>query len=173
MQLLREKSFDELTVQAITARATVNRATFYAHFPDKYALLDDVIGTGFEQHLQRRLKLPTDTVAAYLQQLLLSVTDHLTAIATSCQRSLQTFEAAIEARIKERLRTEVRAWLAAQPQLRSQPAPRLDVAATLLSWSIYGAALAWRKQGGQQSADAFADEVAPLLVVIVSSISGT
>jgi hypothetical protein len=79
------------------------------------------------------------------QQLLLSVTDHLTTITTSCQRSLRTFEAAIEARIKARLQIEVRTWLGAQLQLRNQPARQLDVAATLLSWSIYGAALAWSK----------------------------
>jgi AcrR family transcriptional regulator len=172
VQLLGEKSFDELTVQDIAARATVNRATFYAHFPDKYALLDEIIGTGFAHHLQRRLDAPTDSTAAYLRLLLLAVTDHLTAIATSCRRSLQTFEAVIEARIKEQLRAQVRGWLAERPGLRGQPAQRLDVVATLLSWSIYGAALEWRKQGGQQPAEAFADEVVPLLAATVTAVGG-
>jgi AcrR family transcriptional regulator len=173
VQLLGEKSFDELTVQDITARATVNRATFYAHFPDKYALLDEIIGTGFAHHLQRRLDAPTDSTATYLRLLLLAVADHLTAIATSCRRSLQTFEAVIEARIKDQLRAQVRGWLAERPGLRNLPAQRLDVVATLLSWSIYGAALEWRKQGGQQLAEAFADEVVPLLAATVTAASGT
>jgi AcrR family transcriptional regulator len=171
VQLLAEKSFDELTVQDITARATVNRATFYAHFPDKYALLDEMIGTGFARHLQLRLQTPAPTSAAYLRLLLLAVTDHLSAISASCQRSLQTFEAAIEARIKDQLRSEVRGWLAERPELRGQPARRLDVAATVLSWSIYGAALEWRKWSDQQSAEAFADEVVPLLDATVVAAS--
>ena len=33
--LLAEKNFESITVQDIAERATVNRATFYAHFSDR------------------------------------------------------------------------------------------------------------------------------------------
>ena len=38
LELLTEKNFDAITVQDIAERSTINRATFYAHFADKYAL---------------------------------------------------------------------------------------------------------------------------------------
>ena len=39
-QVSREKKMSQITVKDITERATVNRATFYAHFTDKYDILD-------------------------------------------------------------------------------------------------------------------------------------
>ncbi len=49
--LLAEKNFESITVQDIAERATVNRATFYAHFTDKFALLDAMIRDDFAGYL--------------------------------------------------------------------------------------------------------------------------
>lgn len=40
MELLREYPFEEITVTAICERAMVHRTTFYKHYTDKYALLE-------------------------------------------------------------------------------------------------------------------------------------
>lgn len=42
IELIPEKGFDALTVQDITDRATLNRATFYLHYREKIDLLMDV-----------------------------------------------------------------------------------------------------------------------------------
>lgn len=42
--LVNERDFAKITVQDLTERAQINRATFYAHYQDKYDLLDEVIG---------------------------------------------------------------------------------------------------------------------------------
>jgi AcrR family transcriptional regulator len=49
--LLAEKNFESISVQDIAGRATVNRATFYAHFSDKFALLDAMIREDFAGNL--------------------------------------------------------------------------------------------------------------------------
>ena len=41
--LMREKPFSQITVQQITEQAMINRATFYAHFEDKYRLFDYLV----------------------------------------------------------------------------------------------------------------------------------
>jgi len=42
LALLEERSFDQLTIREITARAGTGYATFFRHYPDKEALLGDV-----------------------------------------------------------------------------------------------------------------------------------
>lgn len=42
-ELLREKGFDRVTVTDLCKRSDINRGTFYLHYEDKYALLDEVI----------------------------------------------------------------------------------------------------------------------------------
>lgn len=43
LSLIAEKGFDAITVQDITKRSEINRATFYRHYNDKYDLLDKII----------------------------------------------------------------------------------------------------------------------------------
>lgn len=40
LSLMDTKPFEKITVQDILDEATVNRSTFYQHFPDKYAVLE-------------------------------------------------------------------------------------------------------------------------------------
>ncbi len=39
VKLLEEKDFKYITIKDITTKATINRATFYSHYIDKYILL--------------------------------------------------------------------------------------------------------------------------------------
>lgn len=43
IELAMEKDFNKITIKEITTSATVNRATFYNHFYDKYDLLEKVL----------------------------------------------------------------------------------------------------------------------------------
>ena len=54
--LLEEKGFEAITVKDITARALINRATFYAHYDDKYALMNAIEEQLIEDLLAIRAK---------------------------------------------------------------------------------------------------------------------
>ena len=49
VELLPEKGFSAMSIQDITARATVNRGTFYSHFEDKSAILEGWLREQFQQ----------------------------------------------------------------------------------------------------------------------------
>ena len=46
-RLLIKKEFEDISVQEIADEATLNRATFYLHYPDKNALLQAMTGIPF------------------------------------------------------------------------------------------------------------------------------
>lgn len=52
IELMTEKSFDDITIQDISDRANVNRGTIYLHYADKYDLLDKLM----EEHINKLRK---------------------------------------------------------------------------------------------------------------------
>lgn len=42
LELMKDRPAGKVTVKELCEKAGVNRATFYAHYPDTYALLDEI-----------------------------------------------------------------------------------------------------------------------------------
>src|ERR1700677_618945 len=76
-QLLRTRDFDKLSVQEITDAAGLNRATFYAHYPDKFALLECMIAGRFHALLDERGIVFDETCPNALTGIVLGVCDFL------------------------------------------------------------------------------------------------
>lgn len=55
LDLMKEKSFEEIKVSDICTKALVNRSTFYSHYEDKYELLQDCI-KDLKESLSNELK---------------------------------------------------------------------------------------------------------------------
>src|SRR5580692_8568779 len=53
-RLLNQKEFADISVQEIADEATLNRATFYLHYPDKNALLQAMTEYRFRDLMERR-----------------------------------------------------------------------------------------------------------------------
>jgi AcrR family transcriptional regulator len=54
--LIQSKDINNITVGDIAERAKVNRATFYAHFVDKYELVEDTLALMFKQSFSEKLQ---------------------------------------------------------------------------------------------------------------------
>ncbi|HEY3228933.1 MAG TPA: TetR/AcrR family transcriptional regulator [Roseiflexaceae bacterium] len=169
LSVMAEKSFDDITVQDIAARATVNRATFYAHFVDKYALVDELIREGFAHMLQQRTATPALSIEEHLRRLLLAVCDYWTALHAQCKHSYRMFDSLVEAQVKAQLREQVRSATLARSAPRSHGHPRVELLATIVSWAIYGAALEWSQRSEGQPAEAFVAEALPLIAASVTA----
>src|SRR6202030_4428355 len=60
VRLLTQKEFEDISIQEIADEATLNRATFYLHYPDKNALLQAMTDIRFRDLLERRAITFTD-----------------------------------------------------------------------------------------------------------------
>src|SRR6201990_1655606 len=76
LRLLNRKEFDDISIQEIADEATLNRATFYLHYPDKNALLQAMTAARFRDLTPRR-GLSSKNGDAALRAIALGVCDYL------------------------------------------------------------------------------------------------
>src|SRR5580692_12694586 len=102
--LLAEKAFDLISVQDIAERSTLNRATFYDHFTDKFALLEAMMGERVRALIVARLAGNEGTCEEGLRQLILAACDFLAEVSSGCQKHQRQFEPMVESQVKAIIR---------------------------------------------------------------------
>jgi AcrR family transcriptional regulator len=139
-RLLEEKEFDKITIQDIAEAATLNRATFYAHYPDKFALLEELIRVSFLQLLECRKIRFDGSCATAFHPVVLAVCDYLAELQKSRAFKQRQFGAFVEGTVIDQIRVILMDGFKKHP-VEGSINPEL-VAATA-SWAIYGAAKQW------------------------------
>ncbi len=170
--LMQKKSFDEISVQDITDAATVNRATFYDHYTDKFALLDALVAGGFHKLLDERNVKYDGTCASKAGAIILATCDYLSQChegQSECQRQ-SAFEPLIEAAITKSIRRILIAGVTGEGRL---PHPTPDMIATTASWAIFGAVKEWRASGSRAPAEDVVPQILQLIVPILSASDPT
>jgi AcrR family transcriptional regulator len=136
LRLLTRKEFDDISIQEIADEATLNRATFYLHYPDKNALLQAMTATRFRDLIARRGLSFTDCDGA-LRAIALGVCDYL-AETTGCPSQLtkMPLEDSIIAAVEDMFQEG-----AAHHEMVPGTDPKM--LATTAAWAIFGAARRW------------------------------
>ncbi len=156
-QLIHEKEFQSISVQDIADRAEINRATFYAHFPDKYALLDYKIRQEFRAEIEKRTLNACHFSEDNLRVLIITVCEFIGEANSHCKSPRGQFEPIVEAQVKEQIKDLLMTWL---DQVGSNlPA---EIAATAASWAIYGLAQYWNDRKDRDPVDKYVEKILPL-----------
>jgi len=163
VELLGEKRFADVTVLDIAERATVNRATFYAHYADKYALLDALVGDMFREQLARALPADALFTEANLRGLVVAALGALADFYGHCRPAHRDVTQVMERRIQAELYEHLLGWLRPLPRRAGSPvAPA--TAAALASWAIFGAGIEYGRSGDRAAAVTHAEEVLAVLL---------
>jgi AcrR family transcriptional regulator len=163
---LEKKQFDEISVQDITDAATVNRATFYDHYPDKFALLECMVGSRFHELLTDRRIQFDGSCASALRAIVLAVCDYLTRMrGPDGTRELEPHMESAVIKVVRRMLLEGLKLHPREGPISPEPISPEMIAASA-SWAIYGAATEWA-----QSADRCAsEEIATAVTTLISPI---
>lgn len=160
--LIREKDFKSITVRDITEKATVNRATFYAHFTDKYELLDSIIIDDFRDTLKQRLDCQVIFSEETISKLLLVMCDYHKNLSTLCPSRYQSLGQIIENKIIGELQ-ELITNLLLQTSIKVEK-ESIRTISSMLSWGIYGATYSWNSEGRKIKADVFVSYNMPIIM---------
>jgi AcrR family transcriptional regulator len=166
--LMQTKGFDEISVQDITDAATVNRATFYDHYTDKFSLLDATVGSSFHMMLHQRNVHFDGTCPSAAGAIILAACDYLTQThAGSACNSQSAFEPLIDAAMTTAIRRVFEKGMTrihGGTQANSAVSP--EMVAMAASWAIYGAVKQWFYTPNHPSAE----EIVPAILQLVLPI---
>ena len=150
--LLKKKRFEDISVQEIADEATLNRNTFYLHYPDKSALLLAMTESRFRDLIEQRGISFTDCHGA-LRAVALGVCDYLTEI-TNCpvKGALIPVEGSIIPVIEGVFMEGV-----AHHAIVTGIDPELI--ATTAAWAVFGAARRWHQSANRIPAEEMAAKI--------------
>jgi AcrR family transcriptional regulator len=159
-RLLIKREFEDISVQEIAEEATLNRATFYLHYPDKNALLRAMTGVRFRDLIERRGITFADCNGA-LRGIALGVCDYLVE-STGCPGQLAqiSLEGSIIPIVEDMFKYGIS---------RHALAPSVDAAllATTAAWAVFGAARRWFETADRIPAEEMAAKIETMVMPVL------
>jgi AcrR family transcriptional regulator len=153
---LQDKGFEALSVQDLVRRAGINRATFYDHFEDKFALASHVIRSelenAFEKSGLKTRRLDADALSLLMQ----TICAILFALHKHCKPPHVQVDSLVEMQTITIVEDLLAVWLRSPPEgWRKFSLSQRATAATAVSWAFYGLALSGVAKAGHPPGRAF------------------
>jgi AcrR family transcriptional regulator len=169
-ELIVERDFQSITVQDIAARAEVNRATFYAHFEDKYALLNFSLREALREQLAKQLPESPTLTAANLRLLVVTIYQFFAEFYEHCRPFSRGGEhLLIGTQVQMFIQELLTDWMGRTPDASGLRQMMPETAASVASWVILGTSIQWSNNKRSLSADQVADQV---LAFMTAGLSG-
>jgi AcrR family transcriptional regulator len=157
LDIVREKGMAAASVQEIADRADISRGAFYAHYADKYALIETLMREEFRRAISG---LPPAWNRETLRLLIQAVLEFFR---TVYRRHHQPGEIAalLERVIHEELNALI---LNGLQESEAQPPVSPTMLSQMMSWAIFGAAVQWSQEPAPASAQQTADDILTVLI---------
>ena len=169
LQLLRSKTIDDISIQDIADAATVNRATFYDHYTDKFALFEALVAGGFHRMLAERSIHYDETRPSTAAAVVLAACEYLATLreaqgdGVNRRSNVEALEDAAMVGAIRRVLEEGMARHAATPE------ERRAMQSAAASGAIYGSVKEWLNMLDRPRAEAVLPEIVALVMPLLGS----
>ena len=163
--LIREKRFSAISVQDITEQATINRATFYAHYSGKEELAAAVLKAELHTALIQRFTDKPPLTRESLTEFAVGVFEFLGGMNLTCPENAAELQDTVGTTLQQGVHEFLMVWLSgSNAHKRLFPGCTKETVATVLSWSIYGGAQRWAVSKRQSAALPMCREIVSILL---------
>jgi len=152
--LLQKKEFDAITIKDIAQRATINRATFYAHYEDKYALMDDITTLALENMIPEDIDQAQEFTEDVCHQFIEFTYNYIIAFYRKCKFSTKSIAAQVDGKVKQTLHRKIESVLK-----KSGSSDNTNINAAMISAAIYNAAYYWYESNKSDDIEQLTDAV--------------
>lgn len=159
--LLRSREFEAISIKDIALKATINRATFYAHFEDKYALLDEVTEQAFHEMIPEQLANAEEFTDEICDQLILQTYQYIVDFYETCRMDSKTMATLVDEKIKKMLQHTIESILLNDYNTDHN---HVKIISAMTASAIYGAARNWLTVGENNRTDLLIDIVRPYVM---------
>jgi AcrR family transcriptional regulator len=167
--LSMKRRLTSISVTDVAAKARVNRATFYAHFTDKTALLNYTVRARLRDQLRQQVPTGSTLTPPTIERLIVAVCNVLALVGPQCRQLHGSVEGLIESTMKAEMRAVMLELLESGGRAGATAGDGVGrpMRATIATWAIYGAALDWRTTRDTRSSEVFAAAVAPTIARVL------
>jgi AcrR family transcriptional regulator len=164
-RLLKEKEFDKISIGDIAEASTLNRATFYDHYPDKFALLQSLIATQFEELIAKR-NIRFDSCEGALKSVAMAVCYYLAETIKPASDSQRQVSTPMETAIVSVVRRGILGGFAKHPPKSGMP---VEILSSTIAWAIYGAAKEWAENPKRISVPKIGEMIERIIMPMLTS----
>ena len=163
--LLKEQDFQNITVHDIAERAEVNRATFYLHFEDKYALMAYSVREALQDRVEKRLPDTHTLTFASLRLLTVVVAEFMGEFFGHCYPATRNdIQMLVAAQVQKYVFELLLGWINNTRAGADSGPISAEHAAAALGWLIFGAGFQSQHSEHKQTPEQWADQMLTFLV---------
>jgi AcrR family transcriptional regulator len=152
--LLQTKGFDTITIKDIAQRATINRATFYSHYVDKYALLDEIVAQAFENMLSEQIIQAHEFTEDVCRQYVKLTYNYIVLFFRTCKHTTKSIMVQVDGKVNQILHQTIKSILE-----KSGTSINATIDATMISAAIYSSVYYWYEESLGDNIEKLTDTV--------------